>query len=286
MNRPSKYSDTFDYDHRFHAGNVGDVLKHFALRVWARSLQSNGALHFVDTHAGAGMFKLPAQGEWQEGIGRLDARSIDQAPASIVDFITAVGTTRTPGKGGLYPGSPALFRSLLRPEDRLTVCELMEAPAGKLSTHYAEDAQVEVHRGDGLAALVEAARGSDDAQLAAFIDPPYVSKGEWQTVADAIIAAKSARPSACVCLWYPIKSLTRPQALRATLREAGIAGASIDLISTPLRLKKKRLNGSGLLIVDPPNSVLTTLATALPWLGDTLASGLEWTASVTRWKSA
>jgi len=272
-----------DYDHRFHAGNVGDVFKHFAARIWLRALQTNGPIRVVDTHAGAGMFKLPAQGEWLEGIARLDAMEIEGIPAPIVDFITAVGTTRTPGKGGLYPGSPALLRALLRPDDRLTVCELMEAPGAKLAAHYADDAQVEVHVGDGLAALLDAARRPDDARLAAFIDPPYVSKAEWQDVTSAIIAAKGASPGSAICLWYPIKSLTRPQAMRAALRDAGLSGASVDLISTPLRLKKKRLNGSGLLIIDPPAGLLSTLGACLPHLGGILAAGDEWTTATTRW---
>ena len=285
MSTSSRYSETVDYDHRFHAGNVGDVLKHFVLRSWLRSLQPAGPVHVIDTHAGAGMFKLPPQGEWMEGIGRLDALNPGDAPEAIREFLSAMGSTRRPGKGGLYPGSPDLLRRLLGAGDRLTVCEVMEEPRDKLAAYYAGDEQVSVHGGDGLAALIGHAGGADAKRLAAFIDPPYVSREEWSGVTDAMIRAREARPDLAVCVWYPIKSLSRPQVMRATLRDAGLSGASVDLISTPLHLKKKRLNGSGLIILDPPAGLLETLGSCLPWLGQGLASGKEWTTSTTSWQS-
>ena len=286
MARPSRYSDTVDYDHRFHAGNVGDVFKHCVLRAWVTALQRDRPLRVVDTHAGAGIFKLPAQGEWSEGIGRLDALATDEAPALVSGYLAAAGSKRTEGKGGLYPGSPAFIRGLLRPQDRATLFELMDAPRTKLAAHYADDAQVEVHGDDGLAGLVGQAEAPFDGHLAAFVDPSYVSKEEWVAVADRVLQAKAARSDLAVCVWYPIKSLTRPQALRAALRDAGHAGASVDLISTPLRLKRKRLNGSGLLFLDPPPGLLAGLGQAAPWLGRTLSSHGEWTTSTTQWSGA
>ncbi len=281
--RPSKYSDTFDYDHRFHAGNVGDVFKHSVLRAWIQALQGDRALRIIDTHAGAGMFKLPAQGEWLEGIGRLDSVDSSTAPDLVRSYLAVAGSKRKVGKGGLYPGSPAFIRGLLRPQDRLDFFELMDDPREKLAAHYSDDAQVKVSGGDGLTGLTVAGGQPFEGQLAGFVDPAYVSKAEWQTVATSVIAAKAARPDLALCIWYPIKSLMRPQALRGALQKAGLAGATVDLISTPLRLKRKRLNGSGLLFIDPPAGFLATLNGALPWLGETLASDGEWTTSVTSW---
>lgn len=281
--RSSKYSETFDYDHRFHAGNVGDVLKHCVLGSWVTALQGDRALKVLDTHAGAGMFKLPAQGEWVEGIGRLDKADHDDAPAVLRAFLGAAGDKRKVGKGGLYPGSPAFIRRLLRPQDSLECFELMEAPREKLAAHYAADTQVEVHGGDGLDGLVAQASAAFEGQLAVFIDPAYVTKAEWTQVAAKVIEAKAARPDLAVCIWYPIKSLMRPQALRAELCKAGLGGASLDLLSTPLRLKRKRLNGSGLIFIDPPAGLLATLGGALPWLGQALATEGEWTVSTTSW---
>ena len=72
---PSRYRDADappDYGHRFHAGNVGDVWKHTALLAVLDALDTGTApAHYLDTHAGEGVYPLGPTGEWTEGIGRL-----------------------------------------------------------------------------------------------------------------------------------------------------------------------------------------------------------------------
>lgn len=288
----SRYRDgASDYAHRFHAGNVADVLKHCLLLTWVRALQaqSDGPLHIIDTHAGSGMYTLPPKGEWDAGIGRLDALGHDTAPSMVRAYLTAVGDRRVLNRGGLYPGSPALLKAALRPNDRLSVVEIAEAPQRKLAEFYADDTQVTVEGGDGLAyALAQAEAQAPETPLAIFIDPPYSQKAEWQTVTDAVRAIREAHSTAAICVWYPIKSLMRPRAFAAALRDLG-AGATVDLISTPLstgqKSRRKTLKGSGLLFLDPPAPLLARAGAELPWLGAALAhpSDKEWTASIRGW---
>lgn len=272
-----------DYAHRFHAGNLGDVLKHCLLMEWIRLLQAAGPVHVIDTHAGQGMYQLPPRGEWDAGVGRIDAADLSDAPPLVQRWLSAAGDKRTPNQGGLYPGSPALIHSTLRTVDRLTLVEIAPEPREKLAAFYAQDPLVDVRGGDGLAAAADPIHAG--ARRAVFIDPPYTQKAEWAAVAEAVRAVRAADPAAAVCVWYPIKSLMRPQTLAAALRDLG-AGATIDLISTPLREKRKALNGSGLLCLDPPAGFVPTANAALPWLGATLAhpQAQEWTATVRGWR--
>jgi 23S rRNA (adenine2030-N6)-methyltransferase len=47
------------YRHSFHAGNFADVIKHIVLVEILRHLvQKDKAIHYIDTHAGAGRFDL------------------------------------------------------------------------------------------------------------------------------------------------------------------------------------------------------------------------------------
>ena len=49
----------FSYRHAFHAGNHADVLKHTVLLAILRHLlQKEAALMVIDTHAGAGLYRL------------------------------------------------------------------------------------------------------------------------------------------------------------------------------------------------------------------------------------
>lgn len=283
----SRYGEGPAYDHRFHAGNIGDVLKHCALLGWLEALKARGPLWICDTHAGAGMHTLAGSGEWTSGIGRLDELGVAEAPLAARRYIDAAARSREPGKGGLYPGSPVFIRASMRPEDRLTLCDMADEPRRKLIRFYTEDAAVEVCGGDGLAALVKTASKAREAVFAGFIDPPFVSKGEWTQVADAVIEVARVYPEASLAVWYPIKSLMRPQVLAAAVCEAGIPAVTLDLITTPLRKRRKTLNGSGLLLVNPPEGMLGPLAEALPWLGDALANpdDMEWTATLRRWRS-
>ena len=67
----------FSYRHAFHAGNHADVLKHTCLIALMKYLtQKDTALTVIDTHAGAGLYRLDGDytetsGEASEGIFKL-----------------------------------------------------------------------------------------------------------------------------------------------------------------------------------------------------------------------
>jgi 23S rRNA (adenine2030-N6)-methyltransferase len=267
----SKYAEEFDYRHQFHAGNVGDVWKHLALAAAVRALAEGPPLTVLDTHAGAGHYRLGPTGEWTAGVGRVDALTAALPPA-LARYVELAAGRRVPNRGGDYPGSPAFIAASLRPEDRAVLVELVDPVREALARHF----DGEVRGGDGLAALVELARGGD--RLLAFVDPPYTRREEWAEVGDALLAAHAANPRMHALLWYPIKSLQRPQALQRRLQQAGVRFAALDLVSTPLDLKKKALNGSGVLLVNPPAGVVSDLAACLPVLGPALATQGEWSA--------
>jgi 23S rRNA (adenine2030-N6)-methyltransferase len=69
----------FSYRHAFHAGNHADVLKHAVLiAVLDHLLEKDTPLTVVDTHAGAGLYRLDGDyagtsGEAAQGVLRLAA---------------------------------------------------------------------------------------------------------------------------------------------------------------------------------------------------------------------
>lgn len=119
----------FSYRHAFHAGNHADVLKHLTLIATLKHLMHKDAgIQFVDTHAGAGLYRLDGDyaeksGEAAEGIMKL----VDlKGPAALTDYLEMVASFNAKGSHKIYPGSPFIMHKLLRHEarDRLKLFEL------------------------------------------------------------------------------------------------------------------------------------------------------------------
>ena len=126
--------------------------------------------------------------------------------------------------------------------------------------------------GDGLAHLDEAVRGAAPAAVVVLIDPPWTDKSDWHRVPQALARAARASATACFLLWYPVKSLTRPNAMVAQLEDAGVDGTLAELITTPLTQRRSRLNGSGLVLIRAPGGVLEALAATAPALAERCAT--------------
>ncbi len=259
-----------DYSHRLHAGNVGDVWKHCALVEVLRHVAATaGRVVYLESHAGEGGYALGPTGEWSEGIGRLWAGGAD-GPQALAAYLALC---RRLGKGDdrpvRYPGSPAFAAAVLGPDARLELWERDRGSFERLSAHLIGDARAQPTHGDGLGNLAPAlhAAAAAAASVVALIDPPYGEKADWQRVPDAFARAARAAPCACLLLWYPVKSLTRPHAMVARLESAGVAGTLAEMITTPLEHKRNRLNGSGVILVRPPAGVVEALAAAAPPIG-------------------
>jgi 23S rRNA (adenine2030-N6)-methyltransferase len=236
-----------NYRHAFHAGNFGDCFKH-ALLVWLlRALQRKPAgMMMLDTHAGVGRYDLtstPAErtGEWRAGIARLLAEPL---PA-LSDYLAVVN------KIGLYPGSPAIARHLLRPQDRLVCCELHPEDAAELRAEFARDPQVAVHRRDGWEALGGLLPPAERRGLV-LIDPPYEAADEFHRLADGLRTGHHRFASGVFAAWFPIKHRAPVREFHAALRDGGIR----DIVAAELWLREPldaaRLNGCGLVVVNPP----------------------------------
>jgi len=249
------------YDHRFHAGNVGDVWKHAAMLAWLEAGRDGPPRTLIETHGGAGMYALGPTGEWTEGIGRVLTKDAGAPPAvaKLVHQVRAAGARR-------YPGSPVLARSTLRADDRYIAHEIAPEPLASLERAVGGDARVTVVGVDGLAALAPALETLRDREVWILIDPPYADRSEWSLVPAAIGRALAVHPRARLMLWYPVKSLARPNAMFLELA-THTEGVALELLTSPLTFKKNRLNGSGLMLARAPDGVIEQLAAISAWLG-------------------
>jgi len=239
-----------NYRHAFHAGNFADCAKHALLVALLRALAAKAKpFRVLDTHAGIGAYDLSGPeatrtGEWQRGIGRL--LGIQDGP--LADFVSVVRAAGCPPR---YPGSPAITRALLRPDDRLVLVELHPEDHAALRTRYRGDAQVAVHRRDAWEALVALTPFPERRGLV-LMDPPFEQEGEFDRMARALALLRGRFRPGILAAWYPIKHRAPVRAFHTAIREAGVADAIACEMTMREPTDPTRLNGCGVLVVNPP----------------------------------
>jgi len=262
------------YRHHFHAGNFADVFKHALLaRLLVALAKKEKALCYLDTHAGIGRYDLrhrwaQKNREYESGIGRLWARQ--DAPALLAPYLEVVHAENPDGTLGVYPGSPVIAQRLLRPGDRMVLCELNEKDKDALRDNFARERRAGVHLLDGFQA-VKAFLPPRERRGLMLMDPSFDRKGEYARVVDALREAHRRFATGVCAFWYP---LMEPAALRAferALRDSGVPQIlQLELWVHPADWTVD-LRGCGMLVVNPPFGFDAQAREILPWLVDVLA---------------
>lgn len=279
-----------NYRHAYHAGNFADVVKHAALTRLVEYLKlKDKGFRVVDTHAGIGLYDLSSAeaqktGEWQDGIGRVIGSAFrPEAAAVLAPYLQAVRAANADGGLRRYPGSPTIVRHLLRKQDRLSAIELHPGDIKALAKQFAGDFQTRVIELDGWLALGAHLPPKEKRGLV-LIDPPFEKEGEFGRLIDGLTKAHHRWPGGIYALWYPIKDRRAVNGFRSGLAAAGIAKI-IDLrfeIRAPS--SEPRLDGSGLVVVNPPFTFEQEMRVLLPALHKVLTEtpaarwSVEWLA--------
>lgn len=267
-----------NYRHSFHAGNHADVLKHAVLLRMITLMQRKDApLCYLDSHAGTGLYDLQGEdagrtGEYLDGIGRLWVR--EDLPELLADYRDAVMRHNPGAELRLYPGSPQLVADALREDDRMILSELHAEDAATLKEHFAHDCRIAVHQRDGYE-LAKAFLPVAEKRALWLLDPPFEKGDDLQRCVTTVQAGVQRMRQTVIALWYPIKD---ERLLREFYRQISNAGLPkvlrVELGVRPTDTNLG-LNGSGLMLVNPPWPLWEQLEEALPWLAIQLAQSGE-----------
>jgi 23S rRNA (adenine2030-N6)-methyltransferase len=271
-----------NYRHAYHAGNFADVVKHAILALVITYLKRKETpFRVIDTHAGAGAYDLSAEaaertGEWRNGIGRLIGPGAEPVPAphaeTLKPYLDVVRAMNPPGSLLRYPGSPRLARALMRPGDQLVANELHPEDSAALRALFARDPGTKVLGLDGWLAL-KSLLPPKERRGAILIDPPFEEPDELERMRGALREAVARFATGVYLLWYPIKD---PKPI-AALHRALLADGHTRLLKVELLIRAPRhpdiLNGTGLLLLNPPHLLDETLQQLMPFLAGRLAHG-------------
>lgn len=274
-----------NYRHSFHAGNFADVHKHITLLALLDSLlKKPKPLFFLDTHAGRGEYDLTAReaqrgGEWQAGIGRLFDAEI--AHPIVHRYVQLVRQRQGSPSLRRYPGSPLLAAQVLREIDRRALIEKHAEEARALRTTLRGQPNSSVAEDDAYHALRAYLPPKENRGLV-LLDPPYEQPNEFSRLHEGLMFAVQRWPNGVYCAWYPLKAGDESHALHAGLVRAGLRKLLISEIWLRPVDAPVGLNGSGLILVNPPWQLDLSLRAAmqeiLPMLASSPGAGMrvEW----------
>jgi 23S rRNA (adenine2030-N6)-methyltransferase len=251
------------YKHAFHAGNFADVHKHIAVMQVLATLQKKAkGFLYLDTHAGEGLYDLHGadarhSAESENGFGRLEQRlaKAPEAHPAIRGYMDTIGFIRKASNSRhLYPGSPLLAAAMLRDVDS-GICVESQAPTSRALQRALEGtpggALLRVINGDGYQEIRSLLPPALRRGLI-LIDPPYESGEEEKQISGALVAGLERFETGVFALWYPIKrqheaDLFVARVLRGIERPALTVELCVHAAD-----HAAGLNGSGMLIVNPP----------------------------------
>jgi 23S rRNA (adenine2030-N6)-methyltransferase len=274
-----------NYRHAYHAGNFADVIKHAVVtRIVEYLKRKEPAFRVIDTHAGKGRYDLAGTeasrtDEWRAGIGRLMAANL---PASAGDLLkpyldvvrgeNPVGDAGAGERLAVYPGSPLIVRRLLRRQDRLSAIELHPEDADALAALFAGDHQVRVIRLDGWLALGAHLPPKENRGLV-LVDPPFEKEGEFDRMVDGLTKAHRRFPGGVYALWYPVKNRREVEGFIKAIRETGIRRVMRIEMTVGKSSAGQRLDGCGMVVVNPPYTFGEDMQILLPALTGILEEG-------------
>lgn len=287
----------FSYRHAFHAGNHGDVLKHITLlNILQYLVQKETPVSVVDTHAGTGLYRLDGDfaqtsSESEDGVLKLlpDSGAVQTPPwhaQPLLDYVNLLSHFNPGmadgGKLRIYPGSPFIAQSILRPDDRLHLFELQPADMRALRGNVEQlnaGRQVQVWHEDGFAGALRLLPPPSRRALL-LCDPSYELKTDYAQVTQLFAAALRKFATGVYMAWYPV--IPRPEAhelprkLKAVARQAGKAwlhatltiksGGKPSLHLPGEKQKRPGMASSGVFIINPPYPLKNALQETLPEL--------------------
>ena len=258
------------YRHGFHAGNHADVLKHAVLTAIIEYLQRKPApVYLIDTHAGAALHRLDSEqarktGEATRGIGRL--WNADSPPALLQRFLGVLHHFNPSGELQVYPGSSAIMQSLMRDVDRLRAFDLHPTEHQNLTAQFRGQRAVRIEHGDGFKGLLGQVPPASRRGLV-LMDPSYENKQDFSAGASSVEAAIRRFATGTYVVWYPRLARQSADAMLRRLHRL----APDNWLQVELNVKRQPSDGfgmfgSGLYVINPPWTLPSQLADALPWL--------------------
>lgn len=261
------------YRHAFHAGNFADVLKHLVLLECLEYLKlKEKPFAYYDSHAGPGIYELGSDfaqknREYETGITKLWNET--DLPEALIRYRDLILTFNEGKQLRTYPGSPAIAARLLRPEDRLCLCELHTTEFERLQSYFRSDRRAEVWKQDGFARIGKQLPPRERRGLI-LVDPPYELKEDYQRIVGFAKSAYRTFTQGVFLFWYPVVDRARIDRMETALQQSGIRNIGLYELGVQADSEERGMTSSGMIVINPPWTLRNQLEPALKYLAPLL----------------
>ena len=281
------------YQHVYHAGNHADILKHYVLCCVIEHLNKKEKPYALyDTHAGSGLYDLEDNrsiktSEAERGILYLK-NFLDQnqekgaaLPQGLKNYLELIQSFL---KKNLYPGSPLIEQSLMRPSDQLILSELHPAEIENLRTNInAQTTETNLHKNVSIHnrsgwEMVKALTPPAQKRGAVLIDPSYEETKDYTDAAETICQVHKKWTNGIIMLWYPLLTHREAEINRMVEQITSFVkktneNTTVDNYTLCAKEKEaSRMYGSGMLVINTPWNLSQEAGEALEFLSSVFCS--------------
>jgi 23S rRNA (adenine2030-N6)-methyltransferase len=188
-------------------------------------------------------------------------------------YLDAVGPHDADGRPISYPGSPAIAQALMRAQDRIALCEANREEREALIAALGRDGRLSIVGTDGYLAL-NAYLPPKERRGVVLIDPPFEAPGEAGAIVSALERALRKWPTGTYVVWRPIRDARADARFLnavAALGAPNMLRHELDVGPGPVgAYGQEPLSRAGLLVINPPHTLIDEARKLLPWLAETL----------------
>jgi 23S rRNA (adenine2030-N6)-methyltransferase len=257
-----------NYKHAYHAGNFADVVKHILLVQLLNQLsQKNKPFYALDAYGGRGLYSLASEEsrkteEAKGGIqALLKAENLDmeKAPTAVKDYMEGIKQARFTYDNKVYPGSPwwiahHIEKTSIEKPDSSVRGEAFEAKASEYDAlnYQLHKLPIGIHHRDAFEGITAVVPPKEKRGLI-FLDPPYEQEHkDFTRLIDLLVAAYSKWPQGTYALWFPIKNIDAVELFYKKLKRTDIRRQLICELNIYPNDVAVGLNGTGMLVINPP----------------------------------
>lgn len=244
-----------------------------------RLLQKSTPFCFLDTHAGAGRYRLNSvesqkKCEYEKGILKLFEADEHHAPEAIKRYLALIRDCNSSDQLLYYPGSPAIASHFMRSDDQMILCEL-HPDEKKVLTENIRDRRkkIAIHHLDGYLGM-KAFLPPKEARGLVLIDPPFEVTDEFSRILSALKLALTHWRSGQYMIWYPIKNDLMVKKFEESLKKIASSCLFIHL-ALDESIEPGKLKSCGLALINPPWKLDEMLTQAvIPYLANVLSASI------------